>query len=135
MIVLVRILLAIVLNACALGAAALLLPGIGVQGVGDEIGMTLLAYLFVGAVFGIINAVIKPVLSLLAMPITCLTLGLFAVVINAAMLMLTAWVTSFFPMSFVVDSFFWDAILGAVIVAVVSALLNRFLMTPAARPA
>lgn len=135
MIVLVRILLAIVLNACALGAAALLLPGIGVQGAGDEIGMVLLAYLFVGAVFGIINAVIKPILSFLALPITCLTLGLFAVVINAAMLMLTAWVTSFFPVQFVVGSFFWDAILGAVVVALVSALLGRFLVQPAARAA
>ncbi|GAB3186575.1 phage holin family protein [Nesterenkonia suensis] len=130
-----RILLAIVLNACALGAAALLLPGIGVEGAGDEPGMTLLAYLFVGAVFGIINAVIKPILSFLAMPITCLTLGLFAVVINAAMLMLTAWVTSFFPLQFVVSSFFWDAILGAIIVALVSALLGRFLMAPTPRPA
>lgn len=135
MIVSVRILLAILLNACALGAAAFIIPGIGIEGAGDQMGMTILAYLFVGAVFGVINAVIKPVLSFLALPITCLTLGLFAVVINAAMLALTSWVTSFFPITFVIGSFFWDAILGAVIVAVVSALLNRFLVTPATQGA
>lgn len=131
MIVLVRILLAILLNACALGAAAFLIPGIGVEGAGDQAWMIVLAYLFVGAVFGVVNSVIKPILSVLTLPITCLTLGLFAVVINAAMLMLTAWLTSFFPISFVVNSFLWDAILGSIIVALVSALLNRFLVAPA----
>lgn len=126
-----RILLAILLNACALGAAAFLLPGIGVDGAGRGPGELLLAYLFVGAVFGVVNAIIKPVLSLLALPITCLTLGLFTVVINAAMLLLTGWLTSFTPVHFVVDAFFWDAVLGAIIVSVVSAVLNWFVVSPA----
>lgn len=129
-----RILLATVLNALALGAAAWLIPGIGLTGA-ESTGGTVLAYLFVGAVFGLVNAVIKPILSFVAMPITCLTLGLFAVVINAAMLMLTAWLTDLssglFGVQFFVDSFFWDAVLGAIIVAVVSAVLGRFLLTAA----
>ncbi|MDR8018408.1 phage holin family protein [Nesterenkonia aerolata] len=132
-----RILLATVLNALALGAAAWLIPGIGMTGA-DTSGGVVLAYLFVGAVFGVVNAVIKPLLSFVAMPITCLTLGLFAVVINAAMLMLTAWLTDLFSglfgVEFFVHSFFWDAVLGALIVALVSAVLGRFLVTASAAP-
>ena len=132
MIVSVRILLAIILNACALGAAALLVDGIGIPDAGESAGSVILSYLFVGAVFGLVNVIIKPVVSLLSLPITCLTLGLFAVVINAAMLMLTGWVTSLIPpVTFEVESFFWSAVLGAIIVSVVSALLNRFVVDPA----
>lgn len=129
-----RILLAIILNAVALGAAAFLIPGIGLPEGGENTGTIILSYLAVGAVFGLVNVVIKPVVSLLALPITCLTLGLFALVINAAMLMLTGWLTSVIPLlpTFQVPSFFWDAILGGLIVAIVSALLNRFLVSTAA---
>ncbi len=128
-----RILLAIILNAVALGAAAFLVPGIGIPEGGESAGTMILSYLAVGAVFGLVNVVIKPVVSLLALPITCLTLGLFALVINAAMLMLTGWLTelvTFIP-TFQVPSFFWDAILGGLIVAIVSALLNRFVVSTA----
>lgn len=129
-----RILLAIILNAVALGAAAFLIPGIGLPEGGENTGTIILSYLAVGAVFGLVNVVIKPVVSLLALPITCLTLGLFALVINAAMLMLTGWLTSVIPLlpTFQVPSFFWDAILGGLIVAIVSALLNRFLVSTVA---
>ena len=58
------------------------------------------------------------------MPITCLTLGLFTLVINAAMLMLTSWLTQYLPMGLHVNSFFWDAVIGALIISVVSALMG-----------
>ncbi|WP_223881157.1 phage holin family protein [Nesterenkonia ebinurensis] len=126
----VRILLAILLNALALGVAAFLVPGIRMEGWSDDPGAVVLAYIFVGAVFGIVNVVIKPIVSFLSLPITCLTLGLFAIVINALMLSLTGWLTSWTPANLVVDSFFWSAILGAIVVSIVSALLNRFVVTP-----
>ncbi|GAA4841465.1 phage holin family protein [Garicola koreensis] len=128
-----RILLAIVLNALALGAAALLVPGIRMEGWSDDPGAVLLAYLFVGAVFGIVNVTIKPIVNILSLPITCLTLGLFAVVINALMLLLTGWLTSWTPVTLIVENFFFDAILGAVVVSIVSAVLNRFLISPVTR--
>ncbi len=129
-----RILLAIILNALALGAAAFLVPGIGIPEGGKSTGTMILSYLAVGAVFGLVNVIIKPVVSLLALPITCLTLGLFALVINAGMLMLTGWLTQLLPLipTFQVPSFFWDAVLGGIIVSVVSALLNRFVVSAAA---
>lgn len=130
----VRILLAIILNALALGAAALIVPGIYMEGWGDSPGGALLAYLFVGAVFGLVNVTIKPIVRTLSLPITCLTLGLFAIVINALMLALTAWLTSWTPATLVVERFFFDAIIGAIVVAIVSAVLNRFLISPAGAP-
>lgn len=129
----VRILLAIVLNALALGAAALLVPGIRMEGWSDDPGAVVLAYLFVGAVFGIVNVTIKPIVNILSLPITCLTLGLFAIVINALMLLLTGWLTSWTPVTLIVENFFFDAILGAVVVSIVSAVLNRFLISPVTR--
>lgn len=130
---LVRILLAIILNALALGAASWLVPGISGSGAGDSTGDIILSYLFFGAIFGLVNVTIKPIVSLLSLPITCLTLGLFAIVINALMLLLTGWLTSVLPWSsFEVDGF-WAAVLGGIVVAIVSALLNRFLVRPSTR--
>lgn len=123
-----RILLAIVLNALALGAAAWIVPGITVEGADQGAGALILSYLFVGAVFGLVNVVIKPIVAFLSLPITCLTLGLFAIIVNAGMLMLTGWLTSWAPVQFVVRDFFWSAVLGAIVVSLVSAILNRFVV-------
>ncbi|GAA3707853.1 phage holin family protein [Zhihengliuella alba] len=120
----------VLVNALALAAAAWLLPGISVTSgsggpaTGNETADVVLAYVLIGLVFGLVNAVVKPVLSFLSLPITCLTLGLFAIIINAGMLALTAWITQYTPMTLRIDSFFWDAILGSIIVAIVSALLG-----------
>ena len=60
---------------------------------------TVLAYLFIGLIFGVVNALVKPMVKLLSLPVTILTLGLFTIVINAAMLWLTAWLSSYTPVS------------------------------------
>lgn len=120
----------VIVNALALAAAAWLLPGITVSSeattaaTGNDSAGVVLAYLLIGLIFGLVNAVVKPIIGFLSLPITCLTLGLFAIIINAAMLALTAWITSYTPVHFSIDAFFWDAILGAIIVAIVSALLG-----------
>lgn len=112
----------ILINALALFVAAWLLPGIAVgsTAAGGDSTAVVLSYLFVGLVFGIVNALVRPVVALLSLPLTILTLGLFTIVINAGMLMLTAWLTSFTPIQFSVDDFFWSAILGSLIISVVS---------------
>lgn len=129
-----RFVLQVVVSALALWAAAWILPGMDITtsatsgaaanaGAADAsatIGIVL-AYLFIGLIFGLVNAVVRPIVSLLSLPITCLTLGLFALVINAAMLGLTAWISSYTPVHLTLDSFV-TAFLGAIIVAIVSAL-------------
>ncbi len=129
----IAFILRVVINALALAAAAWVLPGITVSPApaSDATLGLVIAYLVVGLVFGLVNAVVRPIVSLLSMPITCLTLGLFTLVINAAMLMLTSWLTQYLPMGLHVDNFFWDAILGALIISIVSTVIGW--LTPARR--
>lgn len=82
----------------------------------------------VGIIFGAVNAVVKPIVQMLSFPVLILTLGLFTFVINALMLQLTSWLTDFTPLSFTIGSFFWDAILGSIIVSIVSMVLNAILI-------
>lgn len=128
-----RFLVRTVVNALALAAAALLLPGLTISGsdsLADAIGdrpAVIVAYLVIAAVFGIVNAFVKPVVAFVSTPLTCLTLGLFSIIVNALMISLTAWLTEFTPIVLSVDSFFWTAVLAAIIVAVVSAVLGWIL--------
>jgi putative membrane protein len=64
-----------------------------------ETGEIVIALLIVSVVFGLVNSIVRPIVSLLSLPVTCLTLGLFTLVINAAMLELTVWLTSFLPVT------------------------------------
>jgi putative membrane protein len=124
----VGFLIRVAVNAVALAVAVWLIPGIRigseVTGADPSIVSTVLNYLFVGLLFGLVNAIVRPVVSLLALPLTCLTLGLFAIIINAGMLMLTTWITSFTPVDFHVDTFFWDAVLGSIVIGIVSAVIG-----------
>lgn len=124
-------LLRVLVNALAIWVAAWILPGMEltadpsvVSAVGGETAASVLAYLFIGLVFGVVNAVVRPVLSILSLPITCLTLGLFAVVVNAAMLWLTSWLSSFTPLQLEIDSFLWTAVLATLIIGVVSLVMG-----------
>lgn len=131
----IGLLIRVIINAAALWVATLLLPGMEVSSasaaaatVNADVGQ-ILAFLAIGLVFGAVNAVVKPIISLLSLPLTCLTLGLFTIIINAIMLMLTVWLTSFLPVSLTIDSFFWTAVLAAIIVSLVSMLANGLVGT------
>ncbi|HKP98644.1 MAG TPA: phage holin family protein [Fibrobacteria bacterium] len=104
-------LIRLLISAVSLGVAARLIPGIQVR---DWTTLFLAAFLL-----GIVNAVIKPVLLLLTFPITVVTLGLFVLVLNAAMLGLVAWLLPGFSISG-----FFPALLGWLVMAVVGAILN-----------
>jgi putative membrane protein len=128
----------VIINGLALGIASWLLPGLdistsattaavgnsGVTQGTDTIGVVL-AYLFIALIFGVVNALVKPIVSLLSLPLTILTLGLFTIVINAAMLYLTSWLSSYTPVHFTIDSFFWTAVLAAIIITVISLVAGR----------
>ncbi|MGL3805448.1 phage holin family protein [Paeniglutamicibacter sp. R2-26] len=120
------ILLRVVINALGLAAAAWIVPGIEVTPAPthDKTLGIVLAYLTIGLIFGLVNALIRPIVQILSLPITCLTLGLFAIVINAGMLMLTSWITTYMPFGLEVHEFFWDAIIASLIISLVSALIG-----------
>ncbi|WAP52075.1 phage holin family protein [Arthrobacter sp. ATA002] len=120
-----RFLIRILINALAVWVAGLLLPGIAVTESGTAVTGNptvdlVLAYLFIGLIFGLVNALIRPVVKLLSLPLTVLTLGLFTIIINAGMLMLTSWLSSYTPVELVVDSFFWTGVLASIVISLVS---------------
>lgn len=119
-----RFVVRVLVSGVALGLATLLLSGMEIVGAtttGGRIGVLLL----VALVFGVVNAIVKPIVSVLSIPLYVLTLGLFHLVVNALMLLLTAWLTSHAAWGLRVDGF-WTALLGALIVSVVSFVLSAF---------
>jgi putative membrane protein len=114
-----KIIVRILINAAALWAAASFVPGIHAGGFGSVLALAL--------VFGIVNALVRPFLTLLSCPIILLTLGLFTLVLNALMLMLAAWLGRKLGIEFAVDGFV-PAFVGALLVTVVSTLLSWILI-------
>ncbi|GAB2935056.1 phage holin family protein [Nonomuraea fastidiosa] len=80
----------------------------------------------VALIFGVVNAIVKPIVKALGCAIIVLTLGLFLLVINAAMLLLTSWIAGELGIPFHVDNFYPAAFWGAIIISVVSWLLSAF---------
>jgi putative membrane protein len=118
----VKFVLWVLVNALALGAAVWLLDGITIGGDSDR--DKILTLLGVALIFGLVNAVIRPVVKLLSLPFIILTLGLLIFVINAAMLMLTSKIAGELDLAFHVDQFWWTAIWGAIIISIATAFLE-----------
>ncbi|MEU7177159.1 phage holin family protein [Streptomyces celluloflavus] len=111
-------------NAAALAVAIWLLKNITLTG--DNTGRKVLTLIVVALIFGLVNFIVKPVVKLLALPLFILTLGLITLVINALMLLLTSWLADKFHLAFHVQGF-WTAVLGGVIISVVSWALHMVL--------
>ena len=107
----------VVVNAVALGVACWLLSDISLNGATTT--EQVLRLLLVAVVFGLVNAVVRPVVKLLSLPFILLTLGLLIFVINALMLMLTSWLSGQLGLGFHVDGF-GTALVGALIITIVS---------------
>ena len=112
-----RFILRMVINGLALYAAISLVSGIVVQ---DPNPIT---YIRLALIFGILNALVKPILKFVTCPVIFLTLGLFTLVINTGMFYLTGWIGSKFGVGFTIQGF-WSAFLGAIIVSVISVIFN-----------
>ncbi|MFI6106889.1 phage holin family protein [Streptomyces sp. NPDC051310] len=108
-------------NAGALAVAIWLLQDITLTG--DSTGKKALTLVLVALVFGVVNVLVKPVVKLLTLPLFILTLGLFTLVVNALMLLLTSWLADKLDLNFHVEGF-WTAVLGGLIISVVSWALN-----------
>lgn len=116
-------------NAVALAVAAWLIEGIrftGPSGGLEEIRHKLLPVIGVALILGVVTALVKPVLTILSLPIVILTLGLFLLVINAAMLLLTGWLAGKLGIGFEVTGF-WPAVGGAIVITVVEWFVDKVL--------
>lgn len=117
-------LLRVAVTGLALWIVTLIVPGISFVG-GDSTAQKIGIVLVVAAIFGFVNAVIKPIVTLLSIPLYILTLGLFHVVVNAFMLWITAWITEHTThWGLQIDHFWWTAIWAAILLSIVGWVLS-----------
>jgi len=118
----------VLVTAAALAVAAWLIDGIRFTGPRqgmDEIQEKILPLLLVALILSLINSFVRPLLTILAIPFIILTLGLFLLVINAAMLLLTSELAEALDVGFRVTGF-WPAVGGAIVITVVTWILDGF---------
>ncbi len=109
------------INAVALWAAVAILPTVDYRG--DWVGLVFLALLF-----GIVNALFRPILKFLTCPLILMTLGFFTLVINTALLLLANWLGSMVGYALTIsEPVFWNALLASLIISAVSVLLSLIL--------
>jgi putative membrane protein len=116
----------VVVNGLALWVASLLISGISFGSGGSTVSQVLTIGA-VGLVFGVLNAVVRPILFFLSLPLLVVTLGLFTFILNAIMLSLTSWIAGLLGLQFTVADFWWDAVLGALVITIVALILNLVL--------
>lgn len=121
-----RFLVRLVINAVALWLTTLIVSGVSVIAFGDGgVIATVLTYLLVAFVFGLVNAVIGTLIRIVAFPIYILTLGLISLVVNAILLLIVAGISSAIGFGLEVDSFGWGVV-GALVLAVFAWLIGLF---------
>ncbi|HMU93535.1 MAG TPA: phage holin family protein [Anaerolineales bacterium] len=104
------------INAVALYVAVLVVPGIDLRGSWTGI-------LWLALIIGLLNALVRPLLKFLTCPLIILTLGLFTIVINTVMLLLTSKIAQSFGIGLTVDGF-WTAVLGSLVISIVSIVMS-----------
>jgi putative membrane protein len=125
-----RIIVWLAVNALALGVAIWLFDGITLSGSSNTDQFVKLV--IVGAIFGVINMIVRPIVNLLSLPLIILTLGLFLIVVNALMLLLTSWISESIDLGFHVDGF-WTAVWGSIVISISSMVLNAIFPSPVRR--
>lgn len=103
--------------AVSLVITAKIVPGIAI--------VSFPAAMLAAVLIGFVNAVVRPLITVLTLPLTILTLGLFLLVVNAVSLSLASWLAGVFDIGFRVQGF-WPAFFGAIVLSFVSGLISRF---------
>jgi putative membrane protein len=115
----------VIVNGIAIWLTSLWLSGVDVVSDGTPLN-TVIVVAVVALVFTLVNAIVKPIVKVLSLLFYILTLGLFFLVVNALMLLLTSWITSFTEYGLSVDGF-WTAVLAGLVISVISLVLNLVL--------
>jgi putative membrane protein len=122
----VKLLVRWLINAVAIAITVILVPGINggiVAGGGQPLSVDIKSLLGVALIFGLVNALVRPVLKMMSCPLVLLTLGLFIFVINGLMLWLTSAIAGSLGLQFHVDGFI-PALIGSVVISIVSIILT-----------
>ena len=124
-----RILTWLISNVVALAVTAWLLPGVNFDGPSSgllELQEKAWPVLLVAIILGLVTSFVEPVVKIFSIPFIILTIGLFLIVINALMLLLTEWIAGGFDLGFHVDGFWW-AVAGGIVIALVTSLSRAVL--------
>ncbi len=116
-----RLLIKLIAGALATALAVWLIPGITLEA--NSTQEQVFTLVVVAAILGLVNAVVKPLAQTVGFCLIVLTLGLFLLVINALMLMLTSWLSEQIGLGFHVDGF-WPALLGSIVITIVTAVVS-----------
>ena len=115
-----KLILRIIINAVAIWLTSLLLSNFNFAG-------NVVNLLVVGVIFGLVNALIRPIVKLLTLPLTIVTLGLFTLVINALMLLITVWLSSSLSLEGGIFENLFTVFIAALIISIISTVLRWFL--------
>ena len=124
-----RFLVKVLINGVAIWLTSLVIGGVDIVA-GSDAPQTpepvlnrVIVIAVIAAIFTLVNAIVKPIVKALAFPLYLLTLGLFFVVVNALMLMLTSWISGYTSFGLTVDGF-WTAVLAALVISIISVILS-----------
>ncbi len=118
-----RFVVRLLINSLALWLTTLIVAGVTVRSYGDDTLSTVVTYLIVGLIFGVVNAIIGNTIRILAFPLYILTLGLIALIVNGLLLLLVAWISDLLGFGLEVDGFWWG-VLGAIVLGLLSWLIG-----------
>jgi putative membrane protein len=118
-----RFLIKLIINALALWLTTLIVAGIAVKPWADGTWPTILTYLLVALIFGIVNGIVGTVIRVVAFPLYILTLGLISLIVNALLLLIVSWISD--AMGFGLNvSGFWAGVWGALVLAIIAWLMG-----------
>lgn len=127
-----RFLVKVLINGIAIWLTSLWIGGVdivagsGAPETGEPVLNTVIVVAVIAAIFTLVNAIVKPIAKALALPLYLLTLGLFFLVVNALMLLLTSWISGYTSFGLTVDGF-WTAVLAALVISIISVVLSVIL--------
>lgn len=118
-----RFLIKLVINAVALWLTTLIVTGVHVDPYARDATAVVLTYLLIALIFGVVNSVVGTFVRIVAFPLYIVTLGLISIIVNGLLLMLVAWISSWFGFGLIIDNFWWG-VLGALVLGIISWLLG-----------
>lgn len=129
-----RLVIRLLINAVALWLTTLIVAGVTVTAFAPGGTLeTVLTYLLLAAIFGIVNGVIGNLIRIVAFPIYILTLGLVALLVNGLLLLIVSWISGLIGFGLGVDGFWWG-VLGALVLGIISWLIGILLRPVIGKP-
>ncbi|MET3565815.1 putative membrane protein [Leifsonia sp. 98AMF] len=126
-----RFLLRLIVNALALWLTTLIVSGVTVHPYAPDTTATVLTYLLIALIFGLVNAIVGTVIRVVAFPLYILTLGLISLLVNAFLLFIVSWISDAMGFGLHIDGFWWG-VLGALVLGIIAWLLG-LLIRPVSR--